>query len=555
MFNRSLPPPTTEQAAVANHPLLPGALIIAEAFAGAGKTTTLQHVARTHAGRKILYLCFNRANADEAKKKMPSNVSVATIHGLAFRYVGQRYREKLGDIRPREVKDILSLPDSATSMAVIQTIGNFLRTLLPEPTRACVPVGGVKADADRVVHLAKRLWARMVDPADHAVRIPHDGYLKLWLQTEPILREFDLVMVDEAQDLEPLAMQFALRQQKSGQAAVIMVGDTHQSIYSWRGAINAMEKCAKLADERFIISECFRFPQAHADAAAAVLRRIKGIHPPLKGKGSGDWLKEPTRAVLARTNARLISKALSHKGALHFAGTSPKDAFSPKVPYKFQEMRDVVHILKRQPERVQTAYLRRFSDFDDLMDFASGGGGGESQDVELLSLVRLAQEHGNHLHHMLDDIEERAGESVPEALHLSSGHRSKGLQFGQVELLDDFLPVFDSSALMQFKFKLTPTQFTEEANLLYVAMTRACARLDIISPFEAWLRNEGVVLPRPACATPIAGAPVGRSYPKPADQVSIMPPRPAPSERGKQVAGKAPARAGTGSGVEQLPLF
>src|SRR5260370_26216176 len=66
-----------------------------QAFAGTGKTTTLAAIAESLAQRKFLYLVFNRAAADEAEQKMPSNVTVSTAHALAFRSVGYVYRSRL----------------------------------------------------------------------------------------------------------------------------------------------------------------------------------------------------------------------------------------------------------------------------------------------------------------------------------------------------------------------------------------------------------------------------------------------------------------------------
>jgi len=66
-----------------------------QAFAGTGKTTTLAAIAESLVRRKFLYLVFNRAAADEAQHKMPSNVMVRTAHALAFRGVGDVYKSRL----------------------------------------------------------------------------------------------------------------------------------------------------------------------------------------------------------------------------------------------------------------------------------------------------------------------------------------------------------------------------------------------------------------------------------------------------------------------------
>ena len=66
-----------------------------QAFAGTGKTTTLAAIAESLPQRKFLYLVFNRAAADEAQHRMPSNVSVRTAHAVAFRSVCYVYKARL----------------------------------------------------------------------------------------------------------------------------------------------------------------------------------------------------------------------------------------------------------------------------------------------------------------------------------------------------------------------------------------------------------------------------------------------------------------------------
>ena len=80
---------TDEQHAIcqAANDLDVGSSLKIQAFAGTGKTTTLAAIAESLARRKFLYLVFNRAAADEAERKMPSNVMVRTAHALAFRSV------------------------------------------------------------------------------------------------------------------------------------------------------------------------------------------------------------------------------------------------------------------------------------------------------------------------------------------------------------------------------------------------------------------------------------------------------------------------------------
>jgi len=42
-----------------------------------------------------------------------------------------------------------------------------------------------------------------VDLNNKRIRLPHDGYLKLWQLKRPQLDKYDVLMIDEAQDLTP----------------------------------------------------------------------------------------------------------------------------------------------------------------------------------------------------------------------------------------------------------------------------------------------------------------------------------------------------------------
>jgi superfamily I DNA/RNA helicase len=95
----------------------------------------------------------------------------------------------------------------------------------------------------------------------------HDGYLKLWAMSEPEL-SFEYILLDEAQDTNPVVLDVLMKQP----AQLVYVGDKHQQIYEWRGAINAMEQITGLQES--YLTQSFRFGQAIADAASLVLRTL-----------------------------------------------------------------------------------------------------------------------------------------------------------------------------------------------------------------------------------------------------------------------------------------
>jgi len=133
------------------------------------------------------------------------------------------------------------------------------RSLRDEPERAAA-----------VVRLARDIARRMLDPAD---RFPfnHNAYLRAYARSQ-LRWDYDVVLVDEAQDLNGVTLRLLRRAQASG-AAVVYVGDPHQHIYSFNGCRNAL---ASLQTEaRFRLTRSFRFGHELA-AAASKLLRLKG---------------------------------------------------------------------------------------------------------------------------------------------------------------------------------------------------------------------------------------------------------------------------------------
>ncbi|KAG7261818.1 hypothetical protein CRUP_022174 [Coryphaenoides rupestris] len=86
------------------------------------------------------------------------------------------------------------------------------------------------------------IWTKMKDlneTAKGAFFMTHDGYLKLWQLQEPkpcLWYQYDVIFIDEAQDCNPAIMDVLLAQR----CAKVLVGDPHQQIYTFRGAVNAL---------------------------------------------------------------------------------------------------------------------------------------------------------------------------------------------------------------------------------------------------------------------------------------------------------------------------
>src|SRR5258708_25604860 len=106
------PSPTDEQVAILAAATSDSANLMLNALAGTGKTSTLELVERAVKAKPILYLVFNKKNADEATDRMLSTTTVRTFNSLGHRIWAQSQSKNLrlnakksGDILRELIKE------------------------------------------------------------------------------------------------------------------------------------------------------------------------------------------------------------------------------------------------------------------------------------------------------------------------------------------------------------------------------------------------------------------------------------------------------------------
>lgn len=471
--------PTGEQEKVARTRLSAGDLYVVNAYAGSGKTTTLLLYAKANPDKRILYICYNRDLAQEAKGKFPRNVDCRTVHSLGFRDKGREYKHKLGNLRPMDIMRWTRADDPVTAAMTVGLLSAWL----------CSGVKSLEAfaqtnssDANVLAH-AQRAW-RLARDQEHEMPMPHDGYMKLWSMDEPILDCYDVILLDEAQDSYPVTVDFVMRHRNTGTAAVIMVGDTHQSIYGWRNATNAMPSAAKEATHVSSLTQCFRLSQRVADGASEILNAFKGDPVRLTGKG-GRGGKGP-RAVLGRTNASLIENAIDlvqDKKRLHFAATTAQSGYDPTIPYMFDACYDVLALAEGRAGEVKLPYYRQFSNYEEVLSHTKDDDG-EIVDAEVNAVVNLVDRYGGALPMWLNAIKRSCTAAAGADVVLSSAHRSKGQEWGDTELLEGF---FDPAKEEERDMQQRDAKYFEEVNLLYVALTRSMGSVTVPPSLSNWL--------------------------------------------------------------------
>ena len=437
-------------------------VIVAKAFAGAGKTTVAVGYADARPSQNILYICLNKANADEAKRRFPANVDCKTTHSLAYASVGRALGSRVSNTwRAKQISDEMSI-NPRQAGAVRDTLLDFFATFdaaLSSKNMREVALKYSLSDNQLPVILdhAKELWKRMCDPKG-TVSVPHDAYLKMFALKNPILK-YDAIILDEAQDTNPITAQI-IKAQK-GHANLLLIGDSHQSIYGFRGATNAMQDFENMGATVLNLPRTWRFGDRTAFLANVLLETFKGETVKIIGGGSDAKYNGGQAAYLARTNAQLFSMAAKRRGeGIYWVGGSGN--------YRLDAVLDAYHLYSGQHAAIRDPIIQRYRSWADYVEEQ-----GETQDVEAKILIKAVEEYRDDIPDLIDDIKFNEVMDVSKAHRvLSTGHKSKGLEFDFVLIGDDFEVCIEALNELEEKGKIKEST-KQEINLLYVVLTRA----------------------------------------------------------------------------------
>ena len=300
--------------------------------------------------------------------------------------------------------------------------------------------------------------------------------------------KYDVVLLDEAQDSNMVTLSVF----NQFNAKRVMVGDSHQKIYGFRGAIDVMEKFE--SDVTLYLTHTFRFNnKKQVKIANDTLYYLKGEDADKLIKPAQnihhDYSSYNDYCIITRTNAKLIH--LLNKNDDLRPVRHPRNFFDPIIDI-FKEKIPVLNDYENFQE-----YL------DELEVVAQ-----KTDDVELMSSVALVREHRdiNFFMRLYDKaIRNRRRRSLNT--YISTVHTIKGMEFDAVLLADDFRCIksiiksmiqhevdniqryirdrifyLPKEEIKDFFKDIKSNTIKEEINLFYVAVTRA--KKDIAMPPE-----------------------------------------------------------------------
>lgn len=470
------------------------------AFAGAGKTTTLKMIAEKHKqlGNKGLYLAFNKDIATEAGAKMPDNIISCTFHSLAYRASPRwlidrlsqsglsgpefartfklstiwvnSFVKKKGSVK--KIKGKIPLSAYHQKKIVDEGLNEFMRTSAskPAPRHLKEAVNKLFPDVDErdkqnvsnsLFPIMQVIWSDYTNPNGIlGFNNNHDIYLKLWSLSKPMLN-VDFILFDEAQDANPIIIG-VLMQQK---CPIIYVGDPHQQIYSWRGAINVMQSLNVPA--RYL-TQSFRFGDELSRFCQPILNYL-GEKNTFKGR-------KDIKTIIDRsnTNPKDIDVALcrTNAGAIELIiqfGEEGIDVVPSNINInETMTMLRSIHEFQEDPEsQAKHPILKNFSSFDELLQYNEEYAGDQS----ISPYIKLYQKYSyGKIQRTLAQCN-KLNRGKNWDFEVTTAHRSKGMEWDNVYIHNDFKDQF-------FDKKGNPKDAgDEEYRLLYVALTRAKKKL------------------------------------------------------------------------------
>lgn len=452
-------------------------IVIGEAVAGSGKTTTAVGYAAARPHEKMIYLCFGCANADEARQRFPSNVDVFNVHSLAFNAIGHKFKDRLvKSWRPRNIAEQLGV-ENRIAGCIGKTLASFYSSVDSEINESHLAVvadwGLTPLEEELVLGHARRAWQKIIAPGS-TMPVTHDTYLKLWTMSGPRLN-YACMILDEAQDTNPLTEQLVMAQ--LDHCRLLAIGDRHQSIFGFRGATNAMQNLRALEGSRVVtMPRTWRFGPRTADVANKILQNLKGESIEILGMGKDTgWGRQST--LLTRTNSGLFEEAVSRQGrGVHWLGGVEN--------YNLDVIVDAYNIWACSLHAVRAPFMKRFRSWSEFVDYSES-----SRDAETRMLIKVVERHEHKIPQLVAEVKKNEVKDPAAAeLTLTTLHKSKGMEWDCVRIGNDFEFLFEVEKEICETGELSKAT-EQEVNLLYVGITRARGMCKLNDETEQWLKE------------------------------------------------------------------
>lgn len=468
--------------------------LVVTALAGCGKTTTICEGVRRAPETLKLVAAFNKRIAVELEERVKDDpfTTAKTLHGVGFDLIRQNTRGfQVRVVSDRGEKLAAHVCDgSGADKEVIKMVAKLAglgKQIYPQ-AKSANPLLKLADDFDinpdealvksgyGVDFIAQRAYDAMEVAVDieRDMSIDFDDMLYIPLRAKLARGGYEMVVIDEAQDMNPAQLLLAMRVCNTS-GRIVVVGDPNQAIYSFRGADStsiARLKTALKAEE-LNLTVTYRCPKNVVKIAQNIVPAFTAHETAPDGTvvagGIATLLKEAQEKdfILSRLNAPLMTVCIMLIREGKKARIEGRDIG-----------KGLLTLMRRFSRRSVEAFLEDLDAWEETQTkraLARKQTARMTQVAEQAEMFRVLAEEAGEVY----DIESKINELFVDLggrtdfVVCSTVHKAKGLEAERVFVLTDTL------------YPKGVTQ--EEKNLEYVAVTRSKSHLYLI---------EGVGKPR-----------------------------------------------------------
>lgn len=444
-----------------------------ESVAGSGKTSVGVEGA-THLPYGSKYLAFNKKIASELERRLPEGMA-STFHKYCLNYLRGKMKGRF-EINGNKMYGLLAnyhKEQDEAAREIVRLVGllknNGAGLIAPNTMEfaldlcANYDISHEKIDVEVIAKTAISLLKKnsrdlSVIDFDDMLYLP----LQMCMEYGWKLPQIPAVVQDEAQDTNPLQVALLLKMTEN----LISLGDSHQSIYGFRGA--GTDSMAVLAEQfgtqRAMMSISWRCPKAVAEEAKVWVPYFKAAPNAIEGRVLHKhiaelygWIDDESM-VICRNNFPLFSVAiqlLRQRVRFQMTGNYPKRLIGFVKSFKANHIQEF-------RVRLTNWWTGRKEELE-----SKGKWGLLANEEDKYNCLQELQAHCESMDELTMMLSEMMmGKSGPL---LTTVHGAKGLEAKTVCVL--------RPDLMPSKYAKTEQDFQQEENLMYVAATRALETL------------------------------------------------------------------------------
>lgn len=474
--------------------------LIVRARAGTGKTTTILEAIMFAPETKILLAAFNKRIAVELTEKLRDpRAEAKTLHALGFKFVNYNWKlpknavddgvewdralAACGAQAPEEivglVKRLVSWAKNAAPFANESQLARIAdeKDFYPDPEHE-----EKGWDVQFVARAARKVMNDSRVRREDG-RISFDDMIFIPVVNNMVRPWFQLVVIDEAQDMNYTQLMLAQRCCKRG-GRIVVVGDDRQAIYGFRGAdsgsidrlkkeLNAVElglnttyRCGKTIVER--AKKLVPDYQA-ADSAPDGLVDELGYTDLVAQAKPGDYVLSRKNAPLMSTCLRLLRAGIPARIEGRDIGKGlakmVKDLKARSVPDFLKRLEAWRKKQAKRAEAKAKDVEAALQTIDDQYETLAALADGAANVDEILARCTALFEDAVEVIKDAATGRDRIVRNQKPAVVCSSVHKAKGLEADRVFILAD---------------TLLKRADVEEQNIEYVAVTRAKKHLTMV---------------------------------------------------------------------------